>query len=161
MYINFKNNNFGRIVYLFRFAIISSGAVAQVVEHRTENPWVGGSSPPSTTHTMKWIYLIIAIITEVIATSALKESEGFTKAIPSLIVIIGYSLTFYFMSLTLRDMSVGITYAIWSGMGILLITLIGYFRYNQMLDAPAVLGMSLIALGIIILRFFSNSIDNI
>ena len=110
---------------------------------------------------MKWIYLIIAIITEVIATSALKESEGFTKAIPSLIVIIGYSMTFYFMSLVLREMSVGITYAIWSGMGILLITLIGYFRYNQMLDAPAVLGMSLIALGIIILRFFSNSVDNI
>ncbi len=110
---------------------------------------------------MKWIYLIIAIITEVIATSALKESEGFTKAIPSLIVIIGYSMTFYFMSLTLREMSVGITYAIWSGMGILLITLIGYFRYNQILDAPAVLGMSLIALGIIILRFFSNSVDNI
>ena len=110
---------------------------------------------------MKWIYLIIAIITEVIATSALKESEGFTKAIPSLFVIIGYSMTFYFMSLTLREMSVGITYAIWSGMGILLITLIGYFRYNQMIDAPAVLGMSLIALGIIILRFFSNSVDNI
>ena len=110
---------------------------------------------------MKWIYLIIAIITEVIATSALKESEGFTKAIPSLIVIIGYSMTFYFMSLTLREMSVGITYAIWSGMGILLITLIGYFRYNQMLDAPAVLGMTFIALGIIILRFFSNSVDNI
>ena len=110
---------------------------------------------------MKWIYLIIAITTEVIATSALKESEGFTKAIPLLIVIIGYSMTFYFMSLTLREMSVGITYAIWSGMGILLITLIGYFRYNQMIDAPAVLGMSLIALGIIILRFFSNSVDNI
>ena len=108
---------------------------------------------------MKWIYLIIAIITEVIATSALKESEGFTKAIPSLIVIIGYSMTFYFMSLTLREMSVGITYAIWSGMGILLITLIGYFRYNQMLDAPAVLGMSFIALGIIILRAFSNSVN--
>ena len=108
---------------------------------------------------MKWIYLIIAIITEVIATSALKESEGFTKAIPSLIVIIGYSLTFYFMSLTLRDMSVGITYAIWSGMGILLITLIGYFKYSQILDAPAVLGMGLITLGIIILRFFSNSVN--
>ena len=108
---------------------------------------------------MKWIYLIIAIITEVIATSALKESEGFTKAIPSLIVIIGYSMTFYFMSLVLREMSVGITYAIWSGMGILLITLIGYFRYNQMLDAPAVLGMSFIALGIIILRVFSNSVN--
>ena len=108
---------------------------------------------------MKWIYLIIAIITEVIATSALKESEGFTKTIPSLIVIIGYSMTFYFMSLVLREMSVGITYAIWSGMGILLITTIGYFRYNQMLDAPAVLGMSFIALGIIILRVFSNSVN--
>ena len=108
---------------------------------------------------MKWIYLIIAIITEVIATSALKESEGFTKAIPSLIVIIGYSMTFYFMSLVLREMSIGITYAIWSGMGILLITTIGYFRYNQMLDAPAVLGMSFIALGIIILRVFSNSVN--
>ena len=108
---------------------------------------------------MKWIYLIIAIITEVIATSALKESEGFTKAIPSLIVILGYSMTFYFMSLVLREMSVGITYAIWSGMGILLITTIGYFRYNQMLDAPAVLGMSFIALGIIILRAFSNSVN--
>ena len=108
---------------------------------------------------MKWIYLIIAIITEVIATSALKESEGFTKTIPSLIVIIGYSITFYFMSLVLREMSVGITYAIWSGMGILLITTIGYFRYNQMLDAPAVLGMSFIALGIIILRVFSNSVN--
>ena len=108
---------------------------------------------------MKWIYLIIAITTEVIATSALKESEGFTKAIPSLIVIIGYSMTFYFMSLVLREMSVGITYAIWSGMGILLITTIGYFRYNQMLDAPAVLGMSFIALGIIILRAFSNSVN--
>ena len=79
---------------------------------------------------MKWIYLIIAIITEVIATSALKESEGFTKAIPSLIVIIGYSMTFYFMSLVLREMSVGITYAIWSGMGILLITLIGYLSLS-------------------------------
>ena len=108
---------------------------------------------------MKWIYLIIAIITEVIATSALKESEGFTKAIPSLIVIIGYSMTFYFMSLVLREMSVGITYAILSGMGILLIRTIGYFRYNQMLDAPAVLGMSFIALGIIILRVFSNSVN--
>ena len=108
---------------------------------------------------MKWIYLIIAIITEVIATSALKESEGFTKAIPSLIVIIGYSMTFYFMSLVLREMSIGITYAIWSGMGILLITTIGYFRFNQMLDAPAVLVMSFIALGIIILRVFSNSVN--
>ena len=108
---------------------------------------------------MKWIYLIIAIITEVIATSALKESQGFSKIFPSVIVIFGYSLTFYFMSLTLKEMSVGITYAIWSGMGILLISLIGYFRYNQVLDSAAVLGMSFIAIGIIVLRFFSKSLD--
>ena len=108
---------------------------------------------------MKWIYLIIAIITEVIATSALKESQGFSKVFPSIIVVVGYSLTFYFMSLTLKEMSVGITYAIWSGMGILLISLIGYFRYNQVLDSAAILGMSFIATGIIILRFFSKSLD--
>ena len=107
---------------------------------------------------MKWIYLIIAIITEVIATSALKESQGFSKLLPSVIVIIGYSLTFYFMSLTLKEMSIGITYAIWSGMGILLISLIGYFRYNQVLDSAAIFGMSFIVVGVIILRFFSKSI---
>ena len=107
---------------------------------------------------MKWIYLIIAIITEVIATSALKESQGFSKLLPSVIVIISYSLTFYFMSLTLKEMSVGITYAIWSGMGILLISLIGYFRYNQVLDSAAIFGMSFIVVGVIILRFFSKSI---
>tara|TARA_B100000902_G_scaffold86356_2_gene90528 strand:- start:4907 stop:5236 length:330 start_codon:yes stop_codon:yes gene_type:complete len=108
---------------------------------------------------MKWIYLIIAIITEVIATSALKESQGFSKIFPSVVVIVGYSLTFYFMSLTLKEMSVGITYAIWSGMGILLISLIGYFKYNQVLDSAAILGMGFIGVGIIILRFFSKSLD--
>lgn len=108
---------------------------------------------------MKWIYLLVAIITEVIATSALKESEGFSKTLPSVVVILGYSLTFYFMSLTLKEMSVGITYAIWSGMGILLISLIGYFKYNQVLDGPGILGMTFIVIGIIILRFFSKSIE--
>ena len=91
---------------------------------------------------MKWIYLIFAIIAEVVATTALKDSEGFTKILPSLIVVVGYSITFYFMSLVLREMSVGITYAIWSGMGILFLSLIGYLRYNQTLDSPAIIGMS-------------------
>ena len=108
---------------------------------------------------MKWIYLGIAIIMEVIATSALKESNNFTKLIPSILVVVGYSFTFYFMSLTLKEMSVGITYAIWSGMGILLISLIGYFKYNQVLDSAAILGMCFIGVGIIILRFFSKSLD--
>ena len=108
---------------------------------------------------MKWIYLLLAIITEVVATTALKESQGFTKVMPSLIVVIGYSLTFFLLSLTLKHMSVGITYAIWSGMGILFISLIGYFRYNQSLDTPAILGMLFIGIGVFILRFFSSSVD--
>ena len=108
---------------------------------------------------MKWFYLLIAIITEVIATTALKESENFSKVIPSIIVIIGYSLTFFFMSLTIREMSLGITYAIWSGLGILLICFVGYFRYGQNLDFPAILGVLFIGIGILIIRFFSVSIN--
>ena len=108
---------------------------------------------------MKWLYLIIAVIFEVIATSALKESNSFTKLAPSLIVIIGYSISFYFLSLTLKNLSVGITYAIWSGLGILLICLVGYFRYGQNLDFPAILGILFIGIGILIIRFFSVSIN--
>tara|TARA_B100000674_G_scaffold464361_1_gene446268 strand:- start:291 stop:620 length:330 start_codon:yes stop_codon:yes gene_type:complete len=108
---------------------------------------------------MKWLYLIIAVIFEVIATSALKESNSFTKLIPSLIVIIGYSISFYFLSLTLKNLSVGITYAIWSGLGILLICLVGYFRYGQNLDFPAIIGILFIGIGILIIRFFSVSIN--
>tara|TARA_Y100001935_G_scaffold236878_1_gene221921 strand:+ start:54 stop:383 length:330 start_codon:yes stop_codon:yes gene_type:complete len=108
---------------------------------------------------MKWLYLIIAVIFEVIATSALKESNSFTKLVPSLIVIIGYSISFYFLSLTLKNLSVGITYAIWSGLGILLICLVGYFRYGQNLDFPAIIGILFIGTGILIIRFFSVSIN--
>ena len=108
---------------------------------------------------MKWLYLIIAVIFEVIATSALKESNSFTKLVPSLFVIIGYSISFYFLSLTLKNLSIGITYAIWSGLGILLICLVGYFRYGQNLDLPAILGVLFIGIGILIIRFFSVSIN--
>ena len=108
---------------------------------------------------MKWLYLIIAVIFEVIATSALKESNSFTKLVPSLFVIIGYSISFYFLSLTLKNLSIGITYAIWSGLGILLICLVGYFRYGQNLDFPAILGILFIGVGILIIRFFSVSIN--
>ena len=108
---------------------------------------------------MKWLYLIIAVIFEVIATSALKESNSFTKLVPSLFVIIGYSISFYFLSLTLKNLSVGITYAIWSGLGILLICLVGYFRYGQNLDFPAIIGILFIGIGILIIRFFSVSIN--
>jgi len=108
---------------------------------------------------MKWLYLIIAVIFEVIATSALKESNNFTKLVPSLFVIIGYSISFYFLSLTLKNLSIGITYAIWSGLGILLICLVGYFRYGQNLDFPAIIGILFIGIGILIIRFFSVSIN--
>ena len=108
---------------------------------------------------MKWLYLIIAVIFEVIATSALKESNSFTKLVPSLFVIIGYCISFYFLSLTLKDLSIGITYAIWSGLGILLICLVGYFRYGQNLDYPAMIGILFIGIGILIIRFFSVSIN--
>ena len=108
---------------------------------------------------MKWLYLIIAVIFEVIATSALKESNSFTKLLPSLFVIIGYSISFYFLSLTLKNLSIGITYAIWSGLGILLICLVGYFRYGQNLDFPAIIGILFIGIGILIIRFFSVSIN--
>ncbi|MBU82585.1 MAG: multidrug efflux SMR transporter [Bacteroidota bacterium] len=108
---------------------------------------------------MKWLYLIIAVIFEVIATSALKESNSFTKLVPSLFVIIGYSISFYFLSLTLKNLSIGITYAIWSGLGILLICLVGYFRYGQNLDFPAIIGILFIGIGILIIRFFSVSIN--
>lgn len=109
---------------------------------------------------MKCFFLIVAIFAEVIATSALKYSEGFTRIIPSVIVCIGYALAFYFLSLTLKDMAVGIAYAIWSGMGTVLIALISYFIFNQKLDLPAIIGLLLIVSGVIVVNFFSKSISH-
>tara|TARA_B100000686_G_C16599509_1_gene867868 strand:+ start:210 stop:542 length:333 start_codon:yes stop_codon:yes gene_type:complete len=107
-----------------------------------------------------WIFLIVAITSEVIATSALKASEGFTELIPSIIVVIGYSAAFYFLSLTLKTIPVGIAYAVWSGVGVALITLIGWFVFNQRLDAPAILGILLIVTGVILLYSFSKPLTN-
>ena len=106
---------------------------------------------------MNWVYLSIAIVSEVIATSALKAAEGFTRTIPSMIVIAGYVLAFYFLSLTLRTIPVGVAYAVWSGVGISLITLIGWLLYGQALDLPAIVGMALIMSGVIVLYGFSTS----
>ncbi|CUI16079.1 Small Multidrug Resistance protein [Candidatus Protochlamydia naegleriophila] len=104
---------------------------------------------------MEWIYLFTAIFTEVISTAALKSSEGFTKFWPSLIVIVGYAIAFYFLSLTLKTIPVGVAYAIWSGMGIVLISVIGAVLFRQYLDFPALLGIGLILTGVIILNVFS------
>ena len=104
-----------------------------------------------------WIFLCVAIIAEVIATSALKSSEGFSKPIASVIVVLGYIIAFYCLSLTLKTIPVGIAYAIWSGVGIVLTAIIGYFILGNKLDLPAIVGMSLIVLGVIVINLFSHS----
>jgi len=103
-----------------------------------------------------WIYLIIAIVSEVIATSALKAAEGFTRWWPSLIAIAGYALAFYLLSLTLRTIPLGVAYAIWSGVGIALVTLIGWIVYQQSLDVAGIIGIGLIICGVVILNLFSK-----
>ncbi|NKB32851.1 MAG: QacE family quaternary ammonium compound efflux SMR transporter [Pseudomonadales bacterium] len=105
-----------------------------------------------------WMFLLVAIVSEVIATSALKASEGFTVLIPSIIVAVGYSSAFYFLSLTLRTIPVGMAYAIWSGVGVALITLIGWIAFNQKLDVAAIIGILLIVAGVIVVYSFSESV---
>ena len=107
-----------------------------------------------------WLILFIAILSETIATTALKASEGFTVLLPSIIVVIGYCLSFYFLSLTLRTIPVGIAYAVWSGVGVALVTLFGVLVYNQRLDFSALVGISLIMLGVVVLFSFSDSISH-
>jgi len=106
---------------------------------------------------MKYLFLLIAILSEVAATSALRASDQFTKLWPSVIVVIGYASAFYFMSLTLKSIPVGIAYAIWSGVGIVLISIAGYFLYKQKLDMPALMGMGLIIAGVLVINIFSKS----
>lgn len=106
---------------------------------------------------MKWVYLLIAILGETIATTALKASEGFTQILPSIVVVIGYCIAFYFMSLTLKSIPIGVSYAIWSGVGIVLIALMGYVFYKQTLDLASIIGISLILAGVLVIRIFSKS----
>lgn len=105
----------------------------------------------------QWIFLSVAIVSEVIATSALKASEGFTRLWPSLIVAAGYIAAFYFLSLTLKTIPIGVAYAVWSGAGIALIAVIAWVFFGQTLDIPAILGLSLIVAGVIILNVFSKT----
>ena len=107
---------------------------------------------------MNWVYLGIAIVAEVIATSALKAADGFTRVAPSVVVVIGYVVAFYFLSLTLRTIAVGVAYAVWSGVGIALIALIGWLFHKQELDLPAMLGLGLIVAGVVVLNTFSKTI---
>lgn len=103
------------------------------------------------------VYLAIAIVGEVVATSFLRASNGFTELWPTVVVVIGYAITFYFFSLALQTIPVGIGYAIWSGTGIVLIALIAYVAHGQTLDLPALIGMGLILAGVLVINLFSQS----
>ena len=109
---------------------------------------------------MQFVYLAIAILAEVVGTTALKASNGFTVWQPSLVVVIGYGISFYFLSLALRTIPVGIAYAIWSGVGIVLISVIAWIVYRQALDAAAVLGIALIVAGVCVIQLFSRAVPH-
>ncbi len=107
-----------------------------------------------------WIYLLFAIAAEVVGTTALRVSDGFRKPLPSLLVVAGYGLSFYLLSLTLRAFPVSLAYAIWSGVGLLLITLVGWVYFKQRLDPPAIIGMALIIVGVLVMNLFSKSVPH-
>lgn len=109
---------------------------------------------------MGYLYLTIAIIAEVIATNALKASEEFTKLIPSIIVVVGYGTAFYFLSLVLKVIPVGIAYAIWSGMGIVLVAVVAAILFKQIPDWPAIIGMILIITGVLFINIFSKTVNH-
>lgn len=109
---------------------------------------------------MKWVFLAIAIGTEIIATTALKASNGFTRPLPCVITVVGYAISFYFLSQALRYLPVGIAYAIWSGVGVVLISLVGWLFFKQTLDLPAILGIALIVAGVLVLNLFSRSVPH-
>lgn len=104
-----------------------------------------------------WLFLFAAVIAEVTATSALKSSEGFTRLLPSLVVVVGYGASFYFLALTLQSIPVGITYAVWSGVGIVLITAIAWLLYGQKLDLWGFVGIGLIIAGVAVLNLLSKT----
>lgn len=109
---------------------------------------------------MSYLYLAIAIIAEVAGTAALKSSEGFTNLVPSVIVVLGYGMAFYFLSLVLDEIPVGVAYAIWSGAGVVLISVVGAAVFGQKLDLPAIVGMALVVSGIVVMNVFSSSVQH-
>ena len=107
---------------------------------------------------MHWLYLGTAIVAEVIGTSFLKSSEGFTRLLPSLVVLVSYAAAFYLLSLTLKTLPVGIAYAVWSGVGVALIAVIGAVVFGQTLDFAGMLGIALIVAGVVVINVFSSSV---
>lgn len=102
----------------------------------------------------------MAIVSEVVATSSLKSSDGFSRFLPSVAVVVGYGIAFYCLALTLRVIPMGVVYAIWSGIGIVLITLVGWFLFDQKLDLPALLGIGLIGMGVVVMNVFSKTMGH-
>lgn len=109
---------------------------------------------------MHWLHLMIAIVAEVIATSALNASNGFTRLVPAVVTVIGYGIAFFFLSLTLRSIPVGVAYALWSGIGIVLISIAGWVAFGQKLDAPAIAGLALIIAGVIVINTMSKTVSH-
>lgn len=107
-----------------------------------------------------YLLLGIAILSEVLGTTALKASDGFTRPLPSLATVLAYALSFYLLSLTLRTLPVGIAYAIWSGVGIVLISALGWFVFGQRLDLPALIGLGLIIAGVLVVNLLSKSMGH-
>jgi small multidrug resistance pump len=103
-----------------------------------------------------YLLLLLAIAAEVIATSGLKASENFTRLAPSLLVVAGYGTAFFCLSLTLKTLPLGVAYAIWSGVGTVLVAIVGWLLYRQQLDLPAMIGIGLIVAGTIVLNLFSK-----
>ncbi|WP_101066441.1 DMT family transporter [Roseovarius salinarum] len=106
---------------------------------------------------MHYVYLILAVAAETVGTSALQASQQFTRLAPSVLVVVAYALSFYLLALVLRTIPVGVAYAVWSGLGIAFIALIGYVVFGQKLDWPAVLGMAMILGGIVVIQLFSKT----
>lgn len=106
---------------------------------------------------MTYLYLTLAIVAEVLATSALKASEAFTKPLPSVLVVVGYATAFYLLALVLRTLPIGIAYAMWAGLGIVLVALVSAIWFRQIPDWPAILGMGLIVAGVVEIQLFSNT----
>ena len=109
---------------------------------------------------MSYLYLVIAIAAEVVATSALKKSEEFTRLWPSVTVAVGYLVAFYFLTLVLRSMPIGVTYAMWSGLGVVLVAVVGAILYREVPDAAAIVGMTLIVAGVVIMNLLSKSVSH-
>jgi len=112
------------------------------------------------TVSLAYVYLGIAIVCEVIATTALKASDGFTRLWPSVITAVGYAAAFYCLALTLKVIPTGVAYAIWSGVGIVLISVVGWIAFRQALDIPALIGMGMIIAGVVVINVFSTTVQH-